>query len=185
LSTFNTLLKNLEIFYLGLYQTYIYSIKRGETMTNSKTGSATSALFAGLAVFIGYSLIRSGASAGNILWYGDGIQKLTFEGVTPVLQIRVRAMNTGNVRYTLHAFAADVEANDTVIGNASFFTSQVIEPRSQVVLLVNIRLMPLSIVNDLITAFQTKNFQFKIEVNGTANVNNLQLPVNLTYNVGF
>ena len=154
-------------------------------MNNSNGSTTTNALFAGLAVFIGYSLMRSGISAGQILWYSDGIQKLTFEGATPVLQIRMRAMNTGNVRYTLYAFAADVESNDTVIGNASFFATQVIEPRSQVILLVNIRLMPLSIVNDLVTAFQTKNFQFKIEVNGTANVNNLQLPVNLTYNVGF
>ncbi len=154
-------------------------------MNNFKIGSTQGAIFTGLAVFIGYSLLRSGVSAGNILWYADGIQKLSFEGTTPVLQIRVRAMNTGNVRYTLYAFAADVEANDTVIGNASFFSSQVIEPRSQVTLLVNIRLMPLSIVNDIINAIQTKNFQFKIEVNGTANVNNLQLPVNLTYNVGF
>jgi hypothetical protein len=154
-------------------------------MTNSKVGSINTALFTGLAVFIGYSLIRSGVSAGQILWYADGIHKLTFEGMSPVLQIRVRAMNTGNVRYTLNAFAADVTANGTIVGNANFFSQQVIEPRSQVVLLVNIRLMPVAIVNDLVTAFQTKNFRFKIDVNGTANVNNLQLPVNLTYNVGF
>lgn len=162
-----------------------FSNKTGKTMDILKRGSATGAIFTGLAVFIGYSLLRSGVSAGQLLWYADGIQKLTFEGMTPVLQIRVRAMNTGNVRYTLNAFAADVEANDTIIGNASFFTQQIIEPRSQVILLINIRLMPLAIVNDLITAFQTKNFRFKINVNGTANVNNLQLPVNLEYNVGF
>lgn len=154
-------------------------------MNNSKIGSTAGVIFTGLAVFIGYSLIRSAASAGQLLWYADGIQRLYFEGATPVLQIRMRVMNTGNVSYTLNAFAADVEANDTIIGNASFFNPQVIAARSQQTILVNIRLMPISIVQDLVTAFQTKNFQFKINVDGSANVNGLQVPVSLTYNVGF
>lgn len=154
-------------------------------MNNSKVGSTQAAIFTGLAVFIGYSLIRSVASAGQLLWYADGVQKLSFEGATPVLQVRMRVMNTGNISYTLNAFAADVEANDTLIGNANFFSQQIIPARSQQVLLVNIRLMPLSIVQDLINAVQTKNFQFKINISGSANVNNLQVPVNLTYNIGF
>jgi len=177
---------NLDNIHLALGAKLVYLTKQANSMTTSKGGSLTGTLFTGLAVFIGYSLIRSTVSAGQLLWYADGIQKFFFDGATPVLQIRVRVMNTGNVRYTLNAFAADVEANDTIVGNASFFSPQVIDPRSQAILLVNIRLMPLEIVNDLITAFQTRNFQFKIEVNGNANVNNLQITVpTLTYNVGF
>jgi hypothetical protein len=154
-------------------------------MNNIQSNRAMNGIFLGIAVFIGYSLIRKGAAAGQILWYQDGIHSLKFEGATPVLTIRVRAMNTSNQQMTITALAADVEANDTLIGNASFFNPQVIPARGQALLLINIRLMPLSLVNDLINAFQTKNFKFKIEVNGSANVDNLQVPLSLTYNVGF
>lgn len=156
-----------------------------QTVNNMQQNSAFNAIFIGLAAFIGYSLIRKGVAAGQLLWYADGIHRLQFDGATPVLTIRVRVMNTSNQRYTINAFAADVKANNTVIGNASFFTPQTIEANNQAVLLINIRLMPLSLVNDLVSAFQTKNFRFKIDVDGTANVDQLQYPVNLSYNVGF
>jgi hypothetical protein len=71
-----------------------------------------------------------------------------------------------------------------MIGNASFFQSQQIPANNEVLIFFTIRLMPLGIVNELIRAWQNKDWKFDVQLRGNMNVDNLQLPVNLQYSIG-
>ena len=149
-----------------------------------KVGSASGAIAAGAIFVLLYSLTRKAVAGGNLMYYQDGLHALNFDGATPVLTLRLRVQNTSNQSFTLYSLSADVNCNNTLIGNASFFTPQIIPANGQVILLINVRLFMITLVQDLINAFQQRNFKFTLNLKGTSNVDNIQYPLDLTYNIG-
>jgi hypothetical protein len=49
---------------------------------------------------------------------------------------------------------------------------------------VTLTLQPLGVVNDIIQSITNQNFAQSLSISGQANVNNFQLPVNVTFAVG-
>lgn len=147
------------------------------------TGGQKTALIA-VAGLLALSLTRRAVAGGNMLFYPGGIKGFSFDGLTPVFKLGLIVQNTSNNTYNVNSIAASLFNNGTLVGNVSAFGLQAIPPNSQMVLVINARLGALSIVNDLINAFQTKNFQFDVELKGTANVDGWQVPINLDYKIG-
>ena len=145
---------------------------------------ASTVLFTGAAGFIIYSLLRKGQAAGNLFYFPDKVYSFKFDGTTPLMVIGLRVQNTSNQYFNLNSFAANVTSNGYVVGNAYSFTPQRISPNSESIVLITLRLFTISLVQDLINAFQTKNFTQEINVAGQMNVDNLQVPVNLNYKIG-
>lgn len=131
-----------------------------------------------------YSLFRKANAGGTLIFSSDRIYSLRLENLTPTIVFGLRVQNTSNQPFTIFSFAADIKHNNYVIGNASFFQAQTIPKNSEVILQIKVRLSLLGVVNDLINAFQTKDFTYNISVNGFANVDQLQVPVNLSYKIG-
>lgn len=148
-----------------------------------KTNQTTVVLGAAAAL-IAYSLFRKGAAAGTLIFYPDRIRDFEFDGLTPVLVAGIRVQNTSNQSFTLNSLAGNVFSDNTLVGNASIFTPQTVLANSQKIFTVDIRLLPLGIVNDIIKAWQYKNFTKKIEINAMANVDNLQTEIKLNYSIG-
>jgi len=71
-----------------------------------------------------------------------------------------------------------------MVGNISSFIPQIIPKNTQGILLLDCRLKLIGIVNDLIMAFDNGNFQQNLELKLIANVDNLQVPVNIKYKIG-
>lgn len=138
----------------------------------------------GIVAFIAYSLIRRQIGAGTLSFFPDRINSLRFDGLSPMLTFSMRVQNTSNQNFQINSFSAAVTSNSYVIGQASFFNSQMIPANSERLLRVDVRLMPLGIVQDLIRAFNDRNFTFNINIRGFANVSRLQIPVDLNYKVG-
>lgn len=139
----------------------------------------------GVAGFLAYSLLRKGAAATDLLFFPDGIKGFYFKNGSPIVRFGMRVQNTSNQNFTINSFACNVTSNGTTIGNASFFGAQGIAANSQTVLVIEIQLFALSIVQEIINAISTKNFQFPLQLTGTANVDGLVIPVNLNYTAGF
>ena len=117
-------------------------------------------------------------------FFPGGVDSIHFDGATPVITITLIAHNTSNQQMTINSLDGNISANGTYIGNASSFIPQTILPNSQSTVKVDIRLGIFNIVNDIIRAFQFGNFQQVITFEGSANVDNIQVPLNMNYTVG-
>lgn len=145
---------------------------------------ARSALFGGLGLYLVYELTRKVSAAGNLIFSADKVHSFRFDGLTPVFRIGIRVQNTNNKNFVINSFAANVECEGYVVGNASFFNQQVITANSQVILLVDFRLSTFDLVNRLIQSFQNKDFSYDIKLVGAVNVDGFQVPLSLNYKVG-
>lgn len=146
--------------------------------------NAKGAIFTGAALFVAYSLFRKSQAAGDLFYYPDKVYKFEFDGLTPMVTCGLRVQNTSNQSFNLYSFAANVKSDGYVVGNAFQFQPQSVNPNSESIVMVKLRLFPLSLVNEIVRAFETKNFTKELQVDGQMNVDNLQVPVKLTYKVG-
>jgi len=133
---------------------------------------------------IAYSLLRKSAALGTLNFFPAGVRDLSFDGVTPVITIGLAAQNTSNQNFTMNSIAGNVFANNYFVGNVSSFEPLTIPANKQTIIPIKIRLSLIGIVNDIIRAFQTNNISQVLELESFANVDNLQVPINLKYKVG-
>jgi len=140
----------------------------------------------GLAVLgiLGYSLYRKSSAIGTLNFFPDKVRGFEFQGITPVFTVGLGVQNTSNQSFTINSIAGNAFSNGYYVGNISTFTAQTIKPNSQGILALELRLALIGIVNDLINAFQNGNFQQDLELKLMANVDKLQIPINLKYKIG-
>jgi len=128
---------------------------------------------------IAYNLVAKARALGSINFYPGRIVNLQFDGMTPVMTLELLAQNTTGQQMVLRSIAGNVVANGYIVGNISSFTPSPIRANSQSSLLVQLRLFPLGIVNDIIRAFELGNFHQDITIQAYANVDNYQIPIKL------
>jgi LEA14-like dessication related protein len=111
------------------------------------------------------------------------VQGFRFEGLTPVLTLKLAVQNTSNQSFTLKSFAGNVWANNYLVGVTSSFDAIEIKANAQTLVPIKVRLSLLGIVNDIIQAITTHSKTVELELDSHANVDNLQVPVNIKYKV--
>jgi len=131
-----------------------------------------------------YSLFRKSAAAGTLNFYPASVKKIKFEGATPIMVFGLAIQNTSNQSFTLKSIAGNLYANNYLIGNIGAFNPQVIAANSQTVIDVNVRMSLIGIVTDIINGIKNNTFSQNLELESYANVDNLQVPVNITYKIG-
>jgi len=96
------------------------------------------------------------------------------------LGIQIGVQNPTNDSLQYNSLAAQVSANGTVVGNLSGFVPKLIAPNQQTT--VDVNFTP-NILGALSTIFNqvTHGGGVRIGINGTANVNGISLPVELTF----
>ena len=144
--------------------------------------STTIALGTGL--FLIYSLFRKSNALGNLVFYPHSLKGIQFDGITPVMTLGLAVQNTSNQSFTLRSIAGELYANSYLIGNIGSFTPQTIYPNSQSVIFINARLSLLGIVSDIINAINANTFNQTLELQSNANIDNLQVPVDLKFKFG-
>lgn len=145
---------------------------------------AGNTILATAAALIAYNLFSKQKASGTLNFYPTKVTNLGFDGVTPVATLGLAAQNPSNQRFTIRAITGNVSSNGYLIGNISQFVNQVIEPTASSVIYIDIRLSLLSVVNDLITAFQTNNFSQDMIFKGWVNVDGFLQPLEIKYKVG-
>lgn len=146
-----------------------------------KTGQVIALTAAGL---IAYNLISKQKASDTLNYYPVGFPSIRFDGVTPILTLGLAAQNVSNQRFTIRSLAANLIANGFLVGNVSYWLPQVIEPRSQSVLTLEIRLSLLAVVNDIINAVSTGEISQMVTLKGWVNVDGFQAALNMTYKLG-
>lgn len=145
---------------------------------------AGNTILATAAALIAYNLFAKTKASGTLNFYPTKVINLGFDGLTPVATLGLAAQNPSNQRFTIRAITGNVSSNGYLIGNISQFMNQVIEPTASSTLYIDIRLSLLSVVNDLITAFQTNNFSQDMIFKGWINVDGFLQPLEIKYKVG-
>lgn len=127
---------------------------------------------------------RKAVAASNLTFYPGGVQSMAFLGATPILTVLVQVQNTSNAQLTINSFSGNVTSNGTLIGNVYNFTPITILPNSMQVVLVTLQLNATGIVNDIVNIFTTRSSKQMLSVNASANVEGIQVPIDLTFQVG-
>lgn len=138
----------------------------------------------GLAGTILYSLLRKKSGLTNLIFYPKNLKAFRFDGLTPVLTFGIAVQNTSNQSFTLNSFAGEVYKDTTLIGNISTFNAQTISANSEKIIYADARLSLLGIVSDLINAITNKTFSGTLELDAHANIDNLQVPIDLKFKIG-
>jgi hypothetical protein len=140
-------------------------------------------LFGGAAI-LAYNLLTKGRALGSVNFLPGRIHSFAFDGMTPVLTVGVVAQNTSSQKFVIRSIAGSVYADGYLAGSVSYFQVSEVLPNSQSEIFVQIRFAPLGIVQDIINAFQTNDYQQEVIFKGYANVDNFQVPINNKYKVG-
>lgn len=144
----------------------------------------TGILLGGAALAVGYFLFRKASAAGHLVFSPGNITSMDFVGTTPTITFQLIVQNTSGSDLLLNSIAGNLSSNGTLIGNVNNFSGVPIPGNSSTTVLLTISLQIIGLVNDLIRAFQYKNFTQDIALNGYANVNGFQVPLNLKFTVG-
>ncbi len=131
-----------------------------------------------------YSLFRKGAALGTLNFYPGTVKDIEFDNSVPVMTLGLVVQNTSNQYFNLNSIAGNVYANDKYVGNVSSFIVQHIPANSQTTIFLNLRMNLIGIVTDIINAFTTHNTSQVLKLEATANIDTLQVPVNISYTVG-
>lgn len=131
-----------------------------------------------------YTVFTKKAAAGTLNFYPASVKNIHFDGATPIMTVGLAAQNTSNQKFVIRSIAGDLYANSYLIGNVANFTTQTVFPNSQSIINLDIRLSLISLVNDIIRAFQMGNFSQVLKFEGYVNVDNYQVPLNIDYKIG-
>lgn len=109
---------------------------------------------------------------------------VTTSGISVILQVTVQVQNPTNSGFTINSLVGNVLLNGTLIGNASSFNQVSIAPNQQTPLMLTVVLSAIATVNDIVNILSgSSGVHAVVAINGTANVDNLPIPVNLQYQV--
>lgn len=142
------------------------------------------AILFGLAGLVGYELLSKASAAGTLTFYPGQLHSLDFDGATPIITVQLLAQNTSNKQFTMQSLAGNVFTENYLVGNISSFNPVTIAPNKQTIIPLRIRLSLIGIVNQIIDAIQTHNFQMTLQVESYVNVDGIQQPLNLNFKVG-
>jgi LEA14-like dessication related protein len=137
-------------------------------------------LLAGIAGVYLWNLSRA---AGNLQYYAGNITGYSL--VPPLITVDLMVQNTSNVTFTINSLAANVTSDGTQIGNISDFTPVTIPANSQGAVPLTLRLLPIGLVNDIISIITGGSGSRNILIQGTVNANGVQQPFELPYKIGF
>lgn len=139
-----------------------------------------SALLAGAWFLFG----RKAVAASNLTFYPGQVLNMQFLGATPILTVSVQVQNTSSAQLIVNSFSGNVTSNGTLIGNVYNFSPITILPNSQQMVPVTLQLNATGIVNDIVNIFTSGSSRQQLTVNASANVEGIQVPISLNFQVG-
>lgn len=140
-------------------------------------------LIAGAAVVAYWFFSKARALKGLVFTPGP-ISGVTLTGGAPVLSLNISVQNTNSASLRIDSLAANVMSNGILIGNVYNFFPAEVPANAAVLMPVQIRLGTIGLVSDLITSIQYGSASQSFVIDGSANVNGIQLPLNVSFKIG-
>ncbi len=129
-------------------------------------------------------LAAKARTVGNLIFLPGTVTGMSFNALAPEITFTVFVQNTSALGVQVDSFAGNLVSDGTYIGNVYNFLPVVIPPNSQTAVQITARLQPLGLVNEIIQAFQYKNFSRNIKIQGFVNAGILQIPLTLNFSIG-
>lgn len=123
-------------------------------------------------------------AAGNLQYKPGNVTGIDFSLTNTVATVDLIVQNTSNVDFTINSLAANAYTDGTLVGNVSDFMPVMIAGNSQGAIPLIIELYNISLVDQIISAFQNKFQKKELKLEGTVNANGFQTPFQLIYTVG-
>lgn len=120
----------------------------------------------------------------TLTFFPGTIHSFSFAGSIPVLEFNISIQNTSSLPVTVKSLAGNIFSSGYLVGNVTSTSIIDIPSNSNIQTRVKAQLSLLGIVNNLIAAFQNRDSSKEISFEGFANVDNLQIPLNLKFNLG-
>lgn len=128
------------------------------------------------------SLATKAQQIGRLIFFPGKVRSIDMLNLSMSIELIVQNTNSGSLY--IQSFAGNLSSNSYLVGNVSSFQQVMIPGNSQRIMLITVKLQPLGIVNDIINAFQTGSFTQYLHLNANANVDGVQLPVEMDFKVG-
>ena len=121
----------------------------------------------------------------DLLQYFTSSVSARFDGVTPILILKIGVENVTNQSFTIESFVGTLSSNGQLIGNVTSFIPLKIMPTSVNYYTVEVRMSLLGITTDIINSiFGQGGLQQKVVLAGHVNANGIVMPVTLNYTIG-
>jgi len=108
----------------------------------------------------------------------------SYEGLNPVLTFDIKAQNPTNDTFTIKSLTGNVSVNGQYAGNISSFQETIITANSESRLTLKAKMSAGGLSEQIVNLIQGRvPSQVLIRIQGTANVDTLLFPVDLTYKI--
>lgn len=140
-------------------------------------------LIAGGAYYL-YTLIAKGGAAASLNYRVVKVS-ISFDGLTPILQLTIGVQNPTNQSFTIRSIVGDITSNDNYLANVSSFTASYIVPNAESLLQINARVSVLGLASDVYdTITGNSDIRQNIKFAGSVNVDGVVIPLKLNYAIG-
>lgn len=132
---------------------------------------------------VALSSMQKAAASRNLNFFPSDIKRIRFEGIVPILTLGITIQNPNNVRMVIRSMVGNISANGIMVGNISTYRDTAINARSQAVMFLDVRLSLIGVVNDIVKAFKPGGIQQTVVIDAWVNVDNITVPMKMTYKV--
>lgn len=150
----------------------------------TKTGKV---ILGGLGLLVAWNLFSKGAAAYSLNFSPGRVKSFDWNGIRPVINLELQVQNTSNHSFNVLSIAGNVymttNGKEYLVGTVTDFAPMTIAPISQSVVPLALSLQLTGVVSDLLSVFQSGLSGQTVRLSAFANVDQLQVPLNYTYNL--
>lgn len=137
-------------------------------------------VLAGIAV-LGFFLLEKSAVLNNLRFIASAATIDLSNPLRPYINLSVIIQNPTSGSVTLQSLAGNFFINGQQAGNLSYFTPTIIAPNSQTQIALNLSVNDFSLVQIISNYVTGGGGTVVVAINGTANVNNVPAPFNISF----
>jgi LEA14-like dessication related protein len=138
-------------------------------------------LFLAGGAFLVWKFLVPGVAVSNLIFLENGMSLDISNPLRVVINLSVIVQNPTSGSLTLNSMAGYFYVNGSQTGNVSYFTPTVINPNSQTQIQLQLSVNDISLVSDIMSYINSGTGSLAVEIKGTANVNNVPVPIDLSF----
>lgn len=132
--------------------------------------------------FLVWKFFLPGVTVSNLVFLENGMSLDVSNPLRVVINLNIIVQNPTSGSLTLNSIAGYFYVNGSQTGNVSFFTPTLISPNSQTLINLQLSVNDISLVQTLLNYVNSGTGTLLVEVKGTANANNVPVPIDLSFN---
>ena len=125
----------------------------------------------------------AGSTAGAVLYLPGKIKFSGFSGLDPVIEFDLKIQNVTPISFTVNSFAGEIYYQNKYVANISSFYKQTVAANSQTIYKLKAIVSLGGFGTQIVQAIRNKNRNFAIDLKGSANINGVPVPVQITYKI--